>query len=142
MPNPKIPQLQDQIREFLAAFLQRRVKDPRVQLVTITDVRLTGDAREASVFYTVYGDEDQATQAAAGLNSAKGLLRSETGKHLGMKFVPSLTFIRDATATTASDMEDLLAKAQARDAQLAAERAQASYAGEADPYKKPKEDES
>jgi ribosome-binding factor A len=141
MANPRIPQLQDQIREFLAQFLQRRVKDPRLGFVTITDVRLTGDAREASVFYTVYGEEADATATKAALESAKGLLRSELGKHLGMKFVPSLTFIPDATGETAADMEDLLAQARARDAELAAGRAQAQYAGDADPYKH-KADES
>lgn len=148
MTNPRIPKLEDQIRKIVAQMLERRIKDPRLGMVTITDVRLTGDAREASIFYTDFGRsldgreadaEGGVVDSAAALESAKGLLRTTIGQQLGLKFTPSLTFVLDATEQTAKDMEDLLAKVQASDAELASRREGAQFAGEADPYRKPAE---
>ena len=95
-----------------------RVKDPRLGFVTITDVRMTGDFREATVFYTVYGDDEERTATAAALESAKGVLRSEVGKQTGVKHTPSLTFILDALPDTSKSIDDLLAKAAAADAEV------------------------
>lgn len=139
MVNPRNAKLADQIKVIIAEMLERRIKDPRLGFVTLTDVRLTGDNREATVFYTVLGDDDARSGSAAALESAKGLLRSTVGKELGMKFTPTLDFMLDATEDSARHIEDLLAQAQAEDAAVAAQRASASYAGEADPYKKPAE---
>jgi ribosome-binding factor A len=138
MTNPRIAKLADQIGEIVARMLQTRVKDPRLGFVTITEVRLTGDAREATVFYTELADDVSAQSeidTAAALESAKGLIRSTIGKRLGLKFTPTLTFIRDATAQTAKDMEELLAKARAADAELAATRDETKYAAGPDPYR-------
>lgn len=137
MVNPRNAKLADQIKVILAETLERRIKDPRLGFVTLTDVRLTGDNREATVFYTVLGDDSARTGSAAALESAKGLLRSTVGKELGMKFTPTLDFVLDATADSARHIEDLLAQAQAEDAAVARQRLSARYAGEADPYKKP-----
>lgn len=141
MTNPRIAKLEDQIQEIVARMLERRIKDPRLGFVTITDVRVTGDAREATIFYTEMPQDSDDIDTPAALESAKGLLRSTVSKQLGMKFVPSLAFVRDAIAETAQDMEDLLARVQAADAELAQVRAGAEYAGEADPYRKPGEDD-
>ncbi|MCL2316134.1 MAG: 30S ribosome-binding factor RbfA [Actinomycetia bacterium] len=136
--NPRIPVLEDRIHEVLARYLERRVKDPRLGFVTLTQVRLTGDAREASVFYTVLDTPDAPADlagTAAALESAKGLLRSVVGKTLGLKFAPTLAFVRDATTEQAHDMEDLLARVQRADAELAAQRDETKYAGDPDPYR-------
>ena len=128
--------------------LGRRVKDPRLGCVTTTDVRRTGDGREATVFYTDLGrsldgrEADAAggvSDTATALESAKGLLRTTIGQQLGLKFTPTLTFVPDASEKTAQEMEDLLARVQAADAELAKEREGSAFAGEADPYKKPVE---
>lgn len=139
MANPRNAKLADQIKVIIAETLERRIKDPRLGFVTLTDVRLTGDNREATVFYTVLGDSDARVETAAALESAKGLLRSTVGKQLGMKFTPTLDFVLDATEDSARHIEDLLAQAQAEDAAVARQRESASYAGDADPYKKPAE---
>ena len=136
--NPRIPILEDRIHEVIARFLERRVKDPRLGFVTITRVRLTGDAREATVFYTVLDTPEvpaDLAATAAALESAKGLIRTTVGQRLGMKFVPSLAFVRDATAQTAQDMEDLLARVRTADAELAASRDESKYAGDPNPYR-------
>jgi len=141
MSNPRVAKLADQIKVIVAEMLERRIKDPRLGFVTITDVRLTGDSREATIFYTVLGDDVERANSQVALDSAKGLLRSTVGKRLGLKFAPSLAFVLDATPETAASIEDLLAKARHSDEQLAAQAAGASYAGDADPYRRPEDDE-
>jgi ribosome-binding factor A len=132
MGNPRYIKVAEQIKVIVAEMLDRRIKDPRLGFVTLTDVRLTGDGREATVFYTVLGDESERVASGAALASAKGLIRSTVGKQLGMKFTPTIEFVLDA----------VLKAARASDADLAARSAGASYAGEADPYRKPADDEA
>jgi len=133
--------LSEQIKAIVASALERRVKDPRLGFVTITEVRLTGDNREATVFYTVLGDDDERAGSAAALESAKGMLRTTMGQQLGLRHTPSLEFVLDATPETAKNIEELLARAQARDAEAAAASVGKEYAGDADPYRKPQEDD-
>jgi len=141
MPSPRQAKLSDRIKEIVAAMLERRVKDPRLGFVTITDVRLSGDGQHASVFYTVMGDEKAREDTAAALVSATGLIRSEVGKQLSVRHTPSLEFFLDAVPETAREIEDLLAKARERDARVAEQAQGAQYAGDADPYKKHEDDD-
>ena len=100
MSSPRVRKIADRIQVIVAEMLERRVKDPRLGFVTVTDVRVTGDTQQATIFYTVLGvdgaEEEALAGTAAALESAKGLLRSEVGKQLGMRHVPSLTFVHDA----------------------------------------------
>ena len=141
MANPRIRKIADRIQVTVAEMLERRIKDPRLGFVTITDVRVTGDTQHASVFYTVLGDEEQVDGSAAALESARGLIRSEVGKALGTRHVPTLEFVRDALPESARHLDELLAKARESDDAVAAARAGAVHAGESDPYRKPREDE-
>lgn len=134
MASARIARLADQIQVIVAQLLQTRVKDPRLGFVTVTDVRLTGDAREATVFYTVMGAEADLASTAAALESAKGLLRSAVGRRLGLRFTPTLSFVPDATTEAAADMEELLARVRQADAELEARRG-TRFAGEAEPYR-------
>ena len=133
--------LADRIKVIVAETLEKRIKDPRLGFITITDVRVTPDLREASVFYTVYGDEEARLSTAAALASARGVLRSEVGKQTGIKFTPTLEFIPDAIPETARHVEDLLRQAAEADAAVHAQAARATYAGDADPYRHPHEDD-
>ena len=142
MGNPRYIKVAEQIKVIVAELIERRIKDPRLgDFVTVTDVRLTGDGREATVFYTVLGGAEQRAGTAAALASANGMIRSTVGKQLGMKFTPTIAFVLDAVPESAAEMEALLARARAQGADLAARSARATYAGEADPYKKPHEDD-
>nr|BFE87753.1 hypothetical protein GCM10020093_103540 [Planobispora longispora] len=69
----------DRIQQIVAELLERRIKDPRLGFVTITDARITADLSDATVFYTVFGSEAERADSAAALESAKGLIRSEVG---------------------------------------------------------------
>ncbi len=141
MSNPRVRKIADRIQVIVAEMLERRIKDPRLGFVTVTDVRVTGDTQQASIFYTVYGEDDDLASTAAALESAKGLLRSEVAKQLGMRHAPTLTFIPDALPENARHLDDVLAKARALDEAAAAARG-ATYAGDEDPYKKPREAEA
>ena len=141
MAGQRTQQLADRIRVVVASMLERRIKDPRLGFVTVTDVRLTGDNQNASVFYTVMGGQEAIDGTAAALRSATGLIRSEVGKQLGLRHTPTIEFFLDAVPETAQQIEDLLEKARAADEAVAAQAAGAEYAGEADPYKHPHEDE-
>lgn len=125
----------DRIHKTVAQVLERRIKDPRLGFVTITDVRVTGDLQQATVFYTVYGTEGERRRSASALKSATGLIRSEVGKALGIRLTPTISFQLDSLPTTARSIEDALAQAQARDAAIARAAEGASYAGEANPYR-------
>jgi ribosome-binding factor A len=128
--------LADRIQVVVAETLERRVKDPRLGFVTITDARVTADLREATVFYTVYGDDTDRSATASALESAKGVLRTEVGRRTGVRHTPSLTFVADAVPENARHIEDLLAQAAAADAEVHAAAAGASPAGDADPYRR------
>ncbi|MBA3530054.1 MAG: 30S ribosome-binding factor RbfA [Propionibacteriaceae bacterium] len=142
MASPRVLKLADQIKVIVAEMLERRIKDPRLGFVTVTDVSLTGDTHEATVFYTVYGSDEERAGTAAALKSATGLIRSEVGKQLGLKFTPTLAFIPDSIPESARQIEELLAQARSGDAEVAEKAAGATYAGEADPYKRPNDDTS
>ncbi len=130
--------LADRIKVVVAETLEMRVKDPRLGFITITDVRMTGDLQQATVFYTVMGDDAEQAGTAAALESAKGVLRSEVGKQTGVRHTPSLTFVADAVPENAAHIEDLLAKVAAADAEVHRAAAGATYAGDADPYRAPR----
>ena len=138
MSNPRVRKIADRIQVIVAEMLERRIKDPRLGFVTITDVRLTGDSQQASIFYTVLGTEEELASTAAALESAKGVIRSEVAKQLGMRHAPSLAFVADALPENARHLDEVLARAKAHDEAVAAARVE-QYAGEADPYKKPRE---
>ena len=131
----------DRIRVIVAELLERRVKDPRLGFVTITEVRVTGDLQHASVFYTVLGSDEERESTAAALGSATGMIRSEVGRKLGLRLTPFIEFIPDALPDTAKHLEEALRAAAERDAELAELAAGATPAGEADPYRKPVRDD-
>ena len=137
MASPRVLKLADQIKVIVAEMLERRIKDPRLGFVTITDVRLTGDTQNATVFYTVFGSPEEQAGSAAALESANGLIRSQVAKQLGLRHAPTVAFMPDAVPENARQIDELLAQARTGDAKVAEQAASASYAGEADPYKRP-----
>ena len=138
---PRARRLAKRIIQIVASTLEHEVKDPRLAMVTITDARLTADLREATVYYTVYGGEADRSASAAALASAKGVVRTAVGRQTGVRHTPSIAFVPDVVPEGAARMEELLAGARAADAEVASQAAAASYAGEPDPYRRPREDD-
>lgn len=127
------------IQEIVAAAIEREIKDRRLELVTITDTRVTGDLHDATVYYTVRGktiDEEPDLDAAEqALHRARGQLRKIVGDQLSVRFTPTLNFEFDSVPEASAHMEELLARARARDEELARSREGAKPAGEENPYK-------
>lgn len=131
--------LAKRISSIVAMAIQHEIKDPRLDFVTITDTKVTGDLREATVYYTVMSadlnTEPDLTEASLALEKAKGVLRSKVGAGTGVRYTPSLAFVLDMVPDTARQMTELLERARAADEEVARVRADATYAGEADPYR-------
>jgi len=130
--------LAKRIMAIVAGELGHQVKDPRLAMVTVTATTVTPDLRDATVYYTVYGDDADRAASAAALASATGLVRSAVGRETGIKFTPTITFVVDTVGEQSRHIEELLAKAKASDEAIAAQSAGAGFAGEADPYRQPR----
>jgi ribosome-binding factor A len=96
------------IREVLSDAVVSDLKDPRIGFVTVTDVKTTSDLRQAKVFVTVLGNQDERDKALAGLKSAHGVLQRRVAAQLRMKRTPTLDFVYDLTTDRAMRMEELL----------------------------------
>jgi len=140
MASPRVRKIAERIHVIVAEMLERRVKDPRLGFVTVTDVRLTGDTLQATVFYTVLGDSTDIDGTSVALDSATGLIRSEVGRQLGMRHTPTLEFVLDAVPENARHIDDLLTRVRESDAEVARRAAGASFAGDPDPYRRPDDD--
>ncbi len=125
----------ERIRMSVTDTLTRKVKDPRLGFLTITDVRVTGDLQHATVYYTVLGEEKDQRKTRRALDSSKGLVRSEIGAALGLRLTPTVSFQLDSLPDSAASIEDALREAKARDEAIAAAAAGKSYAGEEGPYR-------
>jgi ribosome-binding factor A len=141
MDAARTRRLAERISKIVAELLERRIKDPRLGFVTVTEVRLTADWREAKVFYTVFGTPEEQADTAAALASATGIIRSEVGRIIGLRHAPSIEFIADVLPDSARRIDDAIAAARQADAELAQVRVGAEWAGDPDPYKKPADDE-
>ena len=131
--------LADRNKVIVAETLEQRIKDPRLGFITVTDSRVTGDLHDATVYYTVYGSDEEKMATAAALESARGVIRSEIGRQTGVRFTPTITFIADAIPENAAAIDDLLHMAALADAVVHERAVNATYAGDADPYRKPRE---
>ena len=134
-PSHRTLKVADRIKVVVAQLLETKIRDPRLGFVTVTDARVTGDLQQASIFYTVLGDEDQRASTAAALESANGAIRSALGRELGLRITPSVAFFEDGLPESAKALESLLEKVHEQDAEVAKLRKTATYAGGEDPYK-------
>jgi ribosome-binding factor A len=125
----------ERVRELVASVVRTQIKDPRLGMITITDARITADLREATVFYTVWGDAAAKSDTADALSSANGLVRSTVGKALGLRHSPSLTFVLDEVPQRAKHIDDLLDAARSADAEVQQRAVGARYAGDPNPYR-------
>lgn len=137
-PSHRSLKVADRIKVVVAQLLETKIKDPRLGFVTVTDARVTGDLQMASIFYTVLGDDDARASTAAALESAKGAIRSALGRELGLRITPSIEFFEDGLPESAKALDSLLARVHEQDAEVAALRKNATYAGGEDPYKAPR----
>ncbi|MBN2791461.1 MAG: 30S ribosome-binding factor RbfA [Desulfuromonadales bacterium] len=105
----------DQLRGEISLMLQREIKDPRIGFVTIMDVEVAPDLSHATVFFTVFGSEEEKNETLLGLQSTAGYLRREMGRRLHLKRIPQLHFRYDKTTDQGAHMEDLFIKLKEED---------------------------
>ena len=98
------------MKKELGDIITRKLKDPRVGFVTVTDVEVTGDLSMATVYITVLGDEEQQASTLKGLEKAKGFIRSEIGKRIRLRIVPEITFAMDESVAYGNRIEALLSE--------------------------------
>lgn len=130
--------LAERIKVLVAEALERAVKDPDLGFVTITDVKVTPDLQHSTIFYTVFGSVEDKKRSGEIIEKNRGVIRREVGRQLSIRLTPTVEFVLDEIPETAAHMNDLLAEAKARDAEVARIAAEAHYAGEENPYKEPK----
>lgn len=140
MADPaRAKRLAKRISTIVASAIEYEIKDPRLAGVTITDAKVSGDLHDATLYYTVMGrsldEEPDYAGAAAALEKAKGVLRTKVGAGTGVRFTPTLAFVRDTVPDAAHRMEELLAQARAADADVSRIRAGATPAGDPNPYR-------
>jgi ribosome-binding factor A len=98
----------EQMKKELGDILNRKIKDPRVGFVTITDVEVTGDLQQATIYLTILGSEDEKEATLKGLTKAKGFIRSEIGHRIRLRKTPELFFEIDHTIETGNRIEKLI----------------------------------
>ena len=113
---PRSSRIAEQVQRELSDVIRLELKDPRVGMVTITDVEVTPDHKLAKVFFTVLGDEARIKEATRGLGHAAGFLRSELAHRFEMRSVPQLQFIYDASVERGVRLSNLIEAAVADDA--------------------------
>lgn len=144
--NPRAARIAALIQRVIASSMEAQLHDKRLANVTITEVRVTNDLQIAKVYWTQLGhagkEEGERRRAQQALDQARGRLRSLVGTKAGLRLTPQLQFVYDEVPGEAHEIEDILAIARKRDAELAKARATAQYAGEADPYKHTDEEDA
>ena len=131
--------LAERIKVLVAEALEKAVKDPDLGFVTITEVKVTPDLQHAQIFYTVYGSDEERERSNEIIKRNTGRIRGEVGHNLSIRLTPTIEFIADELPENAAHLNDLLAEAKARDEEVARLAAAAKPAGEANPYKEPRQ---
>ncbi|HEU4389075.1 MAG TPA: 30S ribosome-binding factor RbfA [Blastocatellia bacterium] len=108
MPGRRPERVAEQIREEVSQIILGDMRDPRVEVVTVTYVKVTPDLRHAKVYVTSIGTEDEMRESLAALNSAAGFIRRELGSALKLRHTPELHFVYDQTADSAARIEQIL----------------------------------
>lgn len=100
----------EQMKKELSDIISRRLKDPRVGFVTVTDVQVTGDLQQAKVYITVLGDEDTKQETLTALEKAKGFIRSEIGSRIRLRKTPEIFFEFDESIEYGNRIEKLISE--------------------------------
>lgn len=96
------------MREEISDILLKDLKDPRIGFVTITKVAVSDDLRQAKVYYSVFGGEEEKEDSFQGLESATGYIKRELGRRMRLKYMPEITFLFDDSLEYGAHIEELL----------------------------------
>ena len=113
MSQLRVEKVQELMKQEISQIIQRELKDPRIGFVTVTSVECTGDLREAKIYVSLMGSEQQVKDSWAGLNRGLGFIRREIGKRIRLRFTPELTFELDKSLDYSAHIQELLLKIKA-----------------------------
>ena len=116
MSQLRVEKVQELMKQEISQIIQRELKDPRIGFVTVTSVECTGDLREAKIYVSLMGSEQQVKDSWAGLNRGLGFIRREIGKRIRLRFTPELTFELDKSLDYSAHIQELLLKIKADEA--------------------------
>lgn len=115
MSEMRVRKIQEFIKQEVSNIILRELKDPRLGFVTITDAKITGDLREATVFVSLYGNDEEKKGTMEALKSANGYIRSEVGKRLGIRYSPQIEFKEDTSIEYGAKIDKLLRDIEKKD---------------------------
>lgn len=98
----------EQMKKEIGDIITRKIKDPRIGFLTVTDVEVTGDLQQATIYISVLGDEDQKHDTLVGLAKANGFIRSEIGKRIRLRKTPELLFAFDEALAYGNRIDNIL----------------------------------
>ena len=110
-PYSRAERVSGRIQVAIADLLSKKMSDPRMEMVTISGVKMSSDLRVADVYVTVFGDKKKIRQALEGFKKSKGFIKKSIAPKLGLKFMPDLRFFRDDTFDKAAQMDELIKSA-------------------------------
>ena len=111
----RIEKLQELIKQEVGKMLLMDIKDSRIGFVTVTGVEMTGDLREAKIYVSIMGNDEQIKSSLEGLNSALGYIRREIGRRIKIRFTPEISFALDKSLDYSEHIQKLLLKVQAEE---------------------------
>jgi ribosome-binding factor A len=108
MGELRVRKVQEFIKEEVSHIILRKLKDPRIGFVTVTDVAVTGDLRNAKIFVSLFGNDDQKKDTMQALRHALGFIRMEIGQKLQIRCTPEITFVEDTSLDYSVKIEKIL----------------------------------
>ena len=110
MSELRVRKIQEFIKQEVGNMLLHDLKDPRLGFITVTEVKLTGDLREATIYVSLFGKPEEKEASLAALNKAKGFIRKELGQRLRIYYTPTISFKEDTSLDYSMHIEGILKK--------------------------------
>ena len=115
MGELRVRKIQEFIKQEVSRIILQELKDPRLGFVTVTDARITGDLREATVYVSLFGSDEEKKNTLVALRKAQGYIRSEVGKRLGIRYSPQIEFKEDESLEYGMKIESILHDIEKKD---------------------------
>ena len=107
-PYSRADRISMKIQAAITELLSKKMQDPRIEMATISEVRMTPDLRVADVYVTVFGDDERIKETLKGFKKSKGFIKKRIAPKLGLKYMPDLRFVRDDTFDKAARLDALI----------------------------------
>ena len=115
MGSVRVEKIQELIKEQTSEIIMRELKDPRVGFVTVTEVDVSSDLRNAKIYVSIFGSDKQIEDSWQGLNSSLGFIRRELAHRIRLKFIPEIKLFMDTSLEYSSHIQKLLLKVEKED---------------------------